>query len=667
MPNKKTPITPADLTRLVTPFDPCLSPQGDLVTYSRKHIDGNTTKVNVWCVSSSGGRSRRLTNGDKDSHARFSPDGASIAFLSYRDKERPQIRLLDREGGESTAITTLPAGTLSSFKWAPDGKSIAFAWRAADAHRTESAAKKRQADKLSEPPRVITTPWYRLDGDGYFEQRRFVLKIVDVETGTVRTLWNKDSLGWFSYDWSPNSQTIALNTMRGKRAMFDSNTELLLLNVKSGKTKALPGIPDGPKTGIAYSPCGKYLAWAGRQGKDGWYSTENLELYVCDAAKGKATSLSNKTDLCLLAATLGDSSEVSFEPNLKWTPDSKSLLVRIGHHGTVQTMRFARSGRGAPVAMTSGSKVHDHTNIAAGSMAMMIESATRPGEVHIMSIKGGSPKRLTHCNDALLKQRLVAKPSSHWITTPQGTKVHVWMLTPPKLKNARRRPGVLQVHGGPHGQYGCMFFHEFQCQAGDGHVVVYSNPRGSKGYGRDHCASIRGAWGTTDWIDIRAVANWMMTRPEINAKRMAIMGGSYGGYMTNWAIGHTNDFACAITDRCVSNMVSMAGNSDYMEKPWHYFDGNFWDAPEARWKSSPIRFAGKWKTPTLVIHSEGDLRCNIEQAEQVYAALQIRNIPSRFVRYPRSTSHGLSRGGPADLRQHRLGEILDWLAKYLKR
>jgi len=667
MPTKKTAITPADLTRLVTPFDPCLSPKGDLITYSRKHIDGNTTKVNVWCVNSSGGRSRRLTNGDKDSHARFSPDGSSIAFLSYRDKEHPQIRLLDREGGESTAITKLPAGTLAGFKWAPDGRSIAFAWRAADAQRTEAAAKKREADKGSEPPRVITTPWYRLDGDGYFEQRRIVLKVVDVESGAVRTLWNKDSLGWFSYDWSPDSRTIALNTMRGKRAMFDSNTELLLLNVKTGKTRVLPGIPDGPKTGIAYSTCGAYLAWAGREGADGWYSTENLELYVCDAAKGKAKSLSGKTDYCLLAATLGDSSEVSFEPNLKWAPDSKSLLVRIGHHGGVQTMRFARSGRGEPVALTSGAKMHDHANIAAGSMAMMIESATRPGEVHIMPVTGGTPKRLTHCNDALLKERLVAKPSSHWITTPDGNTVHVWMLTPPKLKNARRRPGVLQVHGGPHGQYGCMFFHEFQCQAGAGHVVVYSNPRGSKGYGRDHCASIRGAWGTTDWTDIRAVADWMMTRPEINAKRMAIMGGSYGGYMTNWAIGHTNDFACAITDRCVSNMVSMAGNSDYMEKPWHYFDGNFWDAPEARWKSSPIRFAGKWKTPTLIIHSEGDLRCNIEQAEQVYAALQIRNIPSRFVRYPRSTSHGLSRGGPADLRQHRLGEILDWLAKYLKR
>jgi acylaminoacyl-peptidase len=164
---------------------------------------------------------------------------------------------------------------------------------------------------------------------------------------------------------------------------------------------------------------------------------------------------------------------------------------------------------------------------------------------------------------------------------------------------------------------------------------------------------------------MQAVIAWMRARPEVNAKRMAIMGGSYGGYMTNWAMGHTNEFACAITDRCVSNLVSMGGNSDFIDKPDGYFPGNFWNKPERLWKCSPIRFAHKWKTPTLVIHSEGDLRCNIEQSEQVWAALQLRKVPSRFVRYPESTSPGFSRGGPRDLRKHRLYEILGWLDLYI--
>ncbi len=667
MPTKKTAITPSDLTRLVIPYDPQLSPTGDLVTFTRKHTAGNATVSNIWAVSPDGGRSRQLTSGDRDSQARFSPCGRRIAFLSYRDKECPQIRVLDRDGGESTAITDLPEGTLSMFAWAPDGASIAFVWRAADPERTTAATKAREAEGGSEPPRIATTPWYRLDGDGYFEQRRFVLKVVDVASGKARTVWAKDAMGFFTFDWSPDSRTLALTTNTSSRAMFDSNSDLLLLNVKTGRTKRLPGLPDGPKTNVRFSPCGKWLAWAGRAGDDGTYSVENLELFVCSATTGKAKSLSARTDFCLMAAALGDSSEVAFAPSIRWTPDSRGVLARIGHHGAVHTMRFARTGRGAPEAITSGAKIHDQGNVVGKHMVLTVESPTRPSEVHIMPLAGGTPKRLTHCNDALLRARHVAKPKAHWITSPDGNKVHVWMLTPPTRKNPRRAPAVLQVHGGPHAQYGCTFFHEFQCQATEGYVVVYSNPRGSKGYGRDHCASIRGAWGTTDWTDIRAVADWMMTRPEIDARRMAIMGGSYGGYMTNWAIGQTNDFACAITDRCVSNLVSMAGNSDFMDKPWHYFDGNFWSDPEARWKSSPIRFAGKWKTPTLIIHSEGDLRCNVEQSEQVYSALQIRRIPSRFVRYPRSTSHGMSRGGPADLRQHRLGEILSWLGKYLKK
>jgi dipeptidyl aminopeptidase/acylaminoacyl peptidase len=144
------------------------------------------------------------------------------------------------------------------------------------------------------------------------------------------------------------------------------------------------------------------------------------------------------------------------------------------------------------------------------------------------------------------------------------------------------------------------------------------------------------------------------------------MGGSYGGYLTNWAIGHCGDFAAAITDRCVSNLLSMAGTSDYPDRPDHYWEGNAWDRPEARWEQSPIRYFGTVRTPTLIIHSEGDLRCNVEQAEQVFTTLQALGVPTRFVRYPASTSHGLSRGGPADLRIHRLNQILSWWGQHLR-
>ena len=670
MATRRTGITPQDLERIIIPSQPQVSPDGREVLFVRKQAGPkNTMTTNLWTVCTAGGTPRIMTSGDKDSHGRWSPDGQTIAFISGRDKGRPQIRMIPANGGESRNLTDLPEGALGPFKWSPDGKSIAFAWRVADPDWTEEAKKAREDTGGSTPPRVITTSWYRLDGDGYFLQRRYVLMIVDVATGTTRTIWDKDGIGFFSWDWSPDSRTIAVDTVCGKRAMYNwEKVQIYLINVKSGKGTPVAGLPEGPKDAITWSPDGKWLAYAGREGTDGSYSTENLELWIFNPKKkGSARCLSHKTDLCLMAATLGDTAEVSFAASLRWSHDSKDIYVRIGTEGAQQVYRFPRRG-GAAEPLTSGRAIHDPGNISDDGrvLTLMIDTPATPPEVFVMDPTTGSkPRRLTNLNGAFLKERHIAKPTSHWVKTPDGTKVQVWMLTPPTSTSARRRSTVLQIHGGPHGQYGYSFFHEFQCQAAKGMVVVYSNPRGSKGYGRDHCCAIRGAWGTADWVDVRAVIDWMRERPEVDTKRMAIMGGSYGGYMTNWAMGQTNEFACAITDRCVSNMVSMAGNSDFPEKPDSYFPGNPWNKPEALWKCSPIRFANKWKTPTLVIHSEGDLRCNVEQSEQVWSALQWRNIPSRFVRYPASTSHGFSRGGPTDLRLHRLGEILDWLDRWI--
>ncbi len=670
MPTRRTGITPQDLERIIIPSQPQVSPDGSTVLFTRKQAGPrNTMTTNVWMVPTTGGEPRIMTSGDKDNHGRWSPDGDTIAFSSGRTKGRPQIRVIPAAGGESRDLTDLPEGSLGEFKWSPDGKSIALTWRVADQDWTEEAKKSREDSGGSEPPRIITSAWYRLDGDGYFMQRRYVLMIVDVATGATRTIWDKDGIGFFSWDWSPDSRTIAVATVCGTRAMYNwEKTQIRLINVKTGKNTHLDWLPVGPKDALTWSPDGTWLAYAGREGTDGAYSTENLELWICNPKKkGSARSLTARTDLCLMSATLGDTAEVSFSASLRWSPDSKSIYARIGTEGMQHVYRFPRRG-GAPEAMTSGRAIHDPGNISGDGrvMTLMIDTPTSPPEVFVMDPKDdGPPRRLTNLNGAFLKERHIAKPTSHWVKTPDGTRVQVWMLTPPTAKSARRRPTVLQIHGGPHAQYGYSFFHEFQCQAARGMVVVYSNPRGSKGYGRDHCHAIRGAWGTADWVDVRAVIDWMRERPEVDTKRMAIMGGSYGGYMTNWAMGQTNEFACAITDRCVSNMVSMAGNSDFPEKPDSYFPGNPWDKPEAMWECSPIRFANRWKTPTLVIHSEGDLRCNVEQAEQVWSALQWRNIPSRFVRYPVSTSHGFSRSGPTDLRMHRLGEILNWLDLYI--
>jgi hypothetical protein len=272
---------------------------------------------------------------------------------------------------------------------------------------------------------------------------------------------------------------------------------------------------------------------------------------------------------------------------------------------------------------------------------------------------------LSDFNQALLEEVELFAPAEHWVETADGTKVHVWSIVPDASK---QQPALLNIHGGPHTQYGWTYFHEFQVFAAAGYAVVYSNPRGSKGYGEAHCAAIRGDWGNKDWIDMQAVTAWMKSQPWADASKLGVMGGSYGGYMTNWIIGQTTEFACAITDRCVSNMVSMAGNSDFPFNRDGYFKGVAWGSLEdikELWRQSPIAYFQNVKTPTLVIHSEGDLRCNVEQGEQVFTALQQQGIPSRFVRYPVTTSHGLSRSGPPDLRLHRIGEYLGWIKRWL--
>jgi dipeptidyl aminopeptidase/acylaminoacyl peptidase len=227
---------------------------------------------------------------------------------------------------------------------------------------------------------------------------------------------------------------------------------------------------------------------------------------------------------------------------------------------------------------------------------------------------------------------------------------------------------VLYVHGGPAAQYGGQStpFHELQWLAANGYVVVFSNPRGSKGYGEAHTKAIKGDWGHRDWEDVQAVADYAAALPYVDAQRMAIMGGSYGGFMTAWAVGHTDRFRCAIADRLVANLHSMSGTCDFAWQHGKTWKGNAWDDPSDLWRCSPLAYAGRINTPMLIIHSDGDLRCPVGQAEELFAALRAQRKTVELVRYPSESSHGMSRNGPPDLRLDRLRRNLAWLDRYLK-
>jgi len=273
---------------------------------------------------------------------------------------------------------------------------------------------------------------------------------------------------------------------------------------------------------------------------------------------------------------------------------------------------------------------------------------------------------LTQLNSSIFAEIKPSDPEEFWFTSFDDTQVQGWFLKPPDFDPKNIYPLILYIHGGPAAQYGNSFFHEFQVLAAAGYVVLYTNPRGSLGREEAFATAIQGNWGELDYKDLMAAVDYTEKLPYIDTERMAVVGGSYGGFMTNWTVGQTDRFKCAITERSVANRHSAVGTSDAAPMPEGYWTGNAWDNPEKIWQQSPLRLAANVTTPLLIIHSEGDWRCRVEQAEQLFSALTALKREVVFLRYPLETGHGFSRNGPPDLRIDRLERIVGWLDKYLK-
>lgn len=668
----KRGMKPEDLQNLVFLGDPQISPDGERILFSHKKVNQKNKYVtNLYSVDLDG-KVQQWTQGDAGaSVGRWSPDGSQIAFISGRDKPKQQIYLIPTNGGEAGKLTDLPEGSFGDYRWSRDGKWIAFLFRETHPDWTEEASKKREEKGLSTPARVIDDIWYREDGDGYFLGQRHSLYLVNTSNGDTKKIYKPGPLGSASFDWSPNSKELIVSHTARKRPMAETpNDQLWRVDLK-GKATMLKGLPEGDKTAARWSPDGKRIAYAGDVDKKDPWGVRNVKLYVVSADGGAPKCLTDKTDYCIAVMTLGDVKDAAADIVLDWAPDSKGLYIQVGWHGETQ-LGYVDAAKGGVQFLTKGKHLVTVGNMSKDGkrFACLFGHPTMLNEVAILGVsdKSSKPQVLTSFNKKFLDGISLSEPEEFWTTSTNGVKVQGWVMKPTNFRKGKKHQAILEIHGGPHTQYGLGFFHEFQVLASAGYVVVFSNPRGSKGYGEKFCAAIRGDWGNKDWDDIQAVKKWMEKQTYIDKKRMGVIGGSYGGYMTNWVIGHTTDFKAAITDRCVSNFVSMAGNSDFPFNKNGYFGGVAWGnlkQIEPLWKQSPIAYFEKVKTPTLIIHSEGDLRCNVEQGEEVFTALQQEGIPSRFVRYPQSTFHGLSRSGPVDLRVHRLHEILNWWKKWL--
>jgi len=671
----KRPIEPKDLLRLVFVGDPQISPDGDRVLFSKKIITEKNKYQNHLCTVDLEGHVTQWTQGEKScGQGRWSPDGTMIAFTSGREEPSGQIFLISTQGGEARKLTKLPEGSIGQIKWSPDGTKIAFTFRESLEERTEKAKKEREEKGLSTPPWVVTDMWYRLDGDGYFGMARHKIYIVDVPTGEHYMLYDRSALDQYHFDWNPNSQELVVVHSAQPRPLADLPNDQIYRVTLDGQAWQLEGLPKGNKNEVAWSPDGKWLAYAGDVDEHDPWGVRNTRLYVVSAEGGEPRDLTSSTDYDMAVGTLSDSKEAAFNATMFWAPDNSGIYVAVGWHGQVQ-LGFVDAKKGGVELLTEGHHFLGASNTTRDGrrFSAIYGKPARMPEVAVVEPELGTghlvPRVLTNFNGAFHDEVKLSEPEEFYIESTDNSMLHGWVMKPINYMEPRRYPAVLEIHGGPHGQYGWVFFHEFQVLAAAGYVVVYTNPRGSKGYGEKYCAAIQRDWGNKDWDDIQTVTRWMQHQSYIHPGQMGVMGGSYGGYMTNWVIGHCQDFKAAITDRCVSNMVSMAGNSDFPFNKDSYFKGFPWgDIDDIRelWRQSPISYFKNVKTPTLIIHSEGDLRCNVEQSEEIFVALQMQGIESRFVRYPQNTSHGMSRGGPPDLRLHRLGEILSWWDRHLK-
>ncbi len=676
-------ITIEDLYKIKFLSRPCISPDGQRIAFVVTTVDEqkHEYRSSIWMVAAAGGEARRFTMGvSNTSSPAWSPDGRWLAFVSEREgeplgkdeKERKkqgkgqgQVWLIPTDGGEARQLTFMQHGA-SNPVWSPDSQQLLFSAAVGPAdEETEEGTPLPKA-------RVIDRLWYRLDGVGYIYERRKHLFLIDVARGSgeARQITDGD---WDDGDaaWSPDGTRIAFtsNRVEDRDRWRYFGSDLYVLTLEDGRAGELRCLTDSTRSCYApsWSPDGKTLALLAAPKLA---SANHVELFAIDAAgKGELRNLTSEFEGSCADSTNDDMSNDHILPPPPWSPDGKTLYTLATHRGATRVFAIASEGAGKqPPTLTAGNVyVRDFSvDHSSSTMALLVEDPSHLAEIYVCSTSSpGELRRITGLNDALMEEVALAVPEYIPYTGVDGWPMDGWILKPHDFDAAQKYPMVVEIHGGPNSQYGYGFFHEMQVLAANGYVVLYTNPRGSTGYGRDFALAVRGAWGIKDSHDILAGVDALLARGYIDEQRLGVIGGSYGGFMTNWLIGHTDRFKAAVTDRSVVNRSSFFGSSDI---GWEFADDDMevtpWDDPELYMRMSPITYVKQMHTPLLIIHSEKDLRCSIEQAEELFAALKYLGRETLFVRFE-GQSHGLSRGGHPKLRLERLRHITGWFEKHL--
>jgi dipeptidyl aminopeptidase/acylaminoacyl peptidase len=645
-------MRPEDVYLLTGVANPRISPDGTRVAYEVWWVDEeeNEYRGAVWVASLDGSAEpRRFTAGEKrDGSPRWSPNGHLLAFTSNRgpEKTKPQLYVMHADGGEPRQLTDEKEG-VDWIAWSPDSSRIAYALRVRDPAYEEEEDSKRS-------PRRFTRLFYKLNGVGWTGDRRRHVFVVDVDGAKPRQLTDGDAEDG-DPAWSPDGRRIVFSSLRGESWDLDLVTRLYSVDAGGGELEQLTG-DDGSFSTASFSPDGSRMAY-GYVVEDGTFPHHG-QIGVMNADGSGARLLTTALDL-----------QCENYPHVReplW--DGERLVFAVEDGGNVHLYSVAADGSSPPELLVGGEQQIVDYDVRNGTIVYTATTHTRPPELFV----GTEQRPLTEVTGAFVGGRELVEAERFTAVSKDGTEVDAWLVRPPGFEEGRRYPALLTIHGGPFSQYGTGFFDEVQVYAAAGYVVLFSNPRGGSGYSEDWGRAIRGpiggagpGWGSVDYEDVMGVVDSALAQFDfIDAERLGVLGGSYGGYMTSWIVGHTNRFKAALSERAVNQLVSAFGSSDVFWVFERQFGGSMSDHMDEWLRMSPTTYAQEIETPLLIVHSEDDLRCNVEQAEHLFTLLRLQSKETELLRFP-AESHELSRSGSPLHRVQRFEAILEWFGRYL--
>lgn len=680
----KRRLTCEDFYALKFVSDVRISPDGSRIAYVLSVVDkeANDYRSHIWMVDSAGGRPRQFTSGPKkDTSPRWSPDGKTLAFVSDRAGKN-QIFLIGVDGGEARQLTKARNGA-SSPVWSPDGESLAFIARTGpeDEGQTEDAgggagakgaaagAGAKDEDKKFRDPLVVTRLKYKADGRGLLDYRKSHIWVIGVDGGPARQLTSGDH-GDTDPAWSPDGKFVAFSSNRTEDWDLNNLSDIWVVPVEGGEPRKVTNTT-GPCGNPVWSPDGATIAYVGHQNE--YRGSTYTRLYTISVAGGEAHNLTASFDHAVGSGVGSDMRSASHNGGPVWSADGSEIYFPAGVGSTCGVYKVAADGGTVdPVLNGAFSLVALSFDAARRRIAYAATDNLTPGDVWScdLGVAGSAtvplaPRRLTQVNDGLLSSVALSAPETIHYRSVDGLEIEGWLMRPVGMQEGKKYPMVLEIHGGPHSAWGHAFFMEFQLLASLGYAVLYTNPRGSGNYGQDFTRTVAGDWGGMDYQDLMAAVDYALaTYDFLDAGRLGVTGGSYGGFMTNWIVGHTDRFIAAVTQRSVVDRLSFYGTSDIGALFGdHHFPGNPWDDTEKVLDRSPLQYVKNINTPLLILHSEQDIRCPIGQAEELFTALRRQKKVVEFVRFP-GEGHELSRSGKPGHRVERYRRITDWFLKY---